>query len=67
MIGDLDEAKGGGRPYKSEMWKERLKTPEEKEEEKKRENEFHKQAFENAKQRRLTPRELAILQRGGSI
>lgn len=31
MIGDLDEAKGGGRPYKSEKWAERLRTPEEKE------------------------------------
>merc|ERR1712071_150916 len=30
MIGDLDEAKGGGRPYKSEKWADRLRTPEEK-------------------------------------
>lgn len=29
-IGDLDEGKGGGRPYKSEKWAERLRTPEEK-------------------------------------
>lgn len=29
-IGDLDEAKGGGRPYKNEKWAERLRTPEEK-------------------------------------
>lgn len=30
FIGDLDEASGGGRPYKSEKWAERLRTPEEK-------------------------------------
>jgi hypothetical protein len=29
-IGDLDEAKGGGRPYKSQKWAERLRTPAEK-------------------------------------
>ena len=30
-IGDLDETKGGGRPYKSEKWADRLRTKEEKE------------------------------------
>uniref|UniRef100_A0A7S1CZ94 NADH dehydrogenase [ubiquinone] 1 alpha subcomplex subunit 12 n=1 Tax=Cyclophora tenuis TaxID=216820 RepID=A0A7S1CZ94_CYCTE len=30
MIGDLDADKGGGRPYKSEMWADRLRTPAEK-------------------------------------
>jgi len=30
MIGDLDEASGGGRPYKSLKWAERLRTAEEK-------------------------------------
>eukprot|EP00548_Thalassiothrix_antarctica_P000781 CAMPEP_0194145766 /NCGR_PEP_ID=MMETSP0152-20130528/18819_1 /TAXON_ID=1049557 /ORGANISM="Thalassiothrix antarctica, Strain L6-D1" /LENGTH=248 /DNA_ID=CAMNT_0038846101 /DNA_START=146 /DNA_END=892 /DNA_ORIENTATION=- len=30
MIGDLDEAEGGGRPYKSDKWAERLRTKEEK-------------------------------------
>uniref|UniRef100_A0A7S4N733 NADH dehydrogenase [ubiquinone] 1 alpha subcomplex subunit 12 n=1 Tax=Odontella aurita TaxID=265563 RepID=A0A7S4N733_9STRA len=29
-IGDLDEATGGGRPFKSDKWKERLRTSEEK-------------------------------------
>ena len=29
-IGDLDEGKGGGRPYKSMKWAERLRTPAEK-------------------------------------
>jgi hypothetical protein len=29
-IGDLDEGKGGGRPYKSEKWADRLRTPAEK-------------------------------------
>ena len=32
--GDLDEATGGGRPYKNDLWKERLKTAAEKEAEK---------------------------------
>lgn len=30
FIGDLDEDKGGGRPYKSNKWRERLRTAEEK-------------------------------------
>lgn len=30
FIGDLDEAKGGGRPYKSEKWADRLRTDGEK-------------------------------------
>ena len=30
-IGDLDEGKGGGRPYKSEKWADRLRTREERE------------------------------------
>jgi hypothetical protein len=30
-IGDLDAAKGGGRPYKSEKWADRLRTVEERE------------------------------------
>lgn len=29
-IGDLDAVKGGGRPYKSQKWAERLRTPTEK-------------------------------------
>jgi len=35
VIGDLDEKTGGGRPFKSTKWKERLMTPEEKEAESK--------------------------------
>jgi len=30
FIGDLDEGNGGGRPYKSDKWADRLRTPEEK-------------------------------------
>jgi len=30
IIGDLDEESGGGRPYKSDKWAERLRTPDEK-------------------------------------
>lgn len=32
MIGDLDEVKGGGRPYKSLKWADRLRTEEERKE-----------------------------------
>jgi len=66
--GDLDEAKGGGRPYKNELWQERLKTPAEKEEEKMAEAKKFQQGMEAAKTvKALTPRERAILARGGSL
>ena len=68
MLGDLDASKGGGRPYKSEMWKERLKTAAEKEAEKKAAADEWTRPFENAKTaKRLSPREQAILARGGSL
>jgi hypothetical protein len=68
MIGDLDAAMGGGRPFKSEMWKERLKTAAEKEVEKKAITDAWTKPFENAKTaKRLSPREQAILARGGSL
>lgn len=59
--GDLDEAKGGGRPYKNDLWKERLMTAAEKEE-----------AVNPSKgvpmsTGNLTPREEAILARGGTL
>jgi len=61
--GDLDEAKGGGRPYKNELWKKRLMTAAEKD------------AAENppdgvdmvASAGKLSPREEAILARGGTL
>jgi hypothetical protein len=61
--GDLDEKKGGGRPYKNDLWKKRLMTAAEK------------QAIENPPDgvdlvdaaRKLTPREEAILARGGTL
>jgi hypothetical protein len=68
MIGDLDADKGGGRPYKSEMWKERLKTAAEKEAEKQAiAAEWTKPYEESKKRMRLSPREEAILARGGSL
>ena len=71
FIGDLDEdlgTGGPGRPYKSEMWKERLKTAEEKLAEKQaQENEWAK-PFEAAKKtKRLSARERAIIARGGTV
>lgn len=60
--GDLDEATGGGRPYKNEMWKERLMTAEEK----KALEPVEDPGFaEEAKA--FTPREEAILARGGTL
>jgi len=68
MEGDLDESKGGGRPYKNDMWKERLKTAEEKEQERLAAAAEWEKRFEAAKTtKRLTPRERAILARGGTV
>jgi len=52
MIGDLDEAKGGGRPYKSAMWAERLRTPAEKAAIEAEKEEAHKLNLENLKRSR---------------
>ena len=59
--GDLDEAKGGGRPYKNDLWKTRLMTAAEKEE---LENPANGKELVD---RELTPREEAILARGGTL
>jgi NADH:ubiquinone oxidoreductase subunit len=64
-MGDLDAAtKGGGRPYKNEMWKDRLTTTAEKEA---RKNLILQadQKLEGNKKKMLTAREAAILERGG--
>ena len=64
MIGDLDEGKGGGRPYKSDLRKERLKTEAEKDAEK----EAAASAWKPAKSDKvLSARERAILARGGTL
>lgn len=64
FIGDLDESKGGGRPYKSEMWKKRLTTKEETT----AEILLTKQKWEAAsKTKPMSAREQAILSRGGSV
>jgi hypothetical protein len=61
----LDENKGGGRPYKSEMWKQRLMTAAEKEAERKAAlDEF---APKPSSEKKLSAREEAILARGGTI
>jgi hypothetical protein len=68
MKGDLDEAKGGGRPYKSEMWAERLKTSAEKVAEKAAyDAQFTKGYETNKTRKRLSPRDQAILARGGTL
>ena len=59
--GDLDEAKGGGRPYKNDLWKERLSTAEEKAAQ---EGSATGQELTSGL---LSPREEAILARGGTI
>jgi NADH:ubiquinone oxidoreductase subunit len=59
--GDLDEAKGGGRPYKNNLWKERLATAAEKEQQTNPSD-----GNETAK-RVLTLREEAIIARGGTL
>jgi hypothetical protein len=61
MIGELS----GGRQYKSDMWKERLMTKEEKEAETKQFADEFAKSFTNKK--RLSAREQAILERGGTI
>lgn len=67
-IGDLDEAKGGGRPYKSEMWKERLKTPEDIAEEKAAKAAAQAAADQKAAAApKLSLKEQAILARGGTL
>jgi hypothetical protein len=58
--GDLDEAKGGGRPYKNDLWKERLTTAAEKEH-------MLNAATQELSAGNLTPREEAILARGGTL
>ena len=68
MIGDLDEAKGGGRPYKSEMWKERLMTDEDRAAIKAKVEAETKAIEERSKAAKvLSPREQAILARGGTL
>lgn len=66
MIGDLDEEKGGGRPYKSMMWADRLKTPEERS----KEEEGRKVAAERAaEQMKALEAKLRVARkaRGGTV
>ena len=68
FVGDLDESKGGGRPYKNDMWKERLMTAEDRAAIAKAEEDKQALLVEKAKtQKQLTPREQAILARGGTL
>lgn len=58
MEGDLDQGTGGGRPYKNDLWKERLMSAAEKEK---------LEPTGDLVTRQLTPREEAILARGGTL
>mmetsp|Transcript_36371 Transcript_36371/g.75697 ORF Transcript_36371/g.75697 Transcript_36371/m.75697 type:complete len:208 (+) Transcript_36371:314-937(+) len=62
--GDLDEAKGGGRPYKSEMWRKRLLTPEELEAEEKEKNTIVLESTDATPA--MSTRELLMQLRGGT-
>lgn len=68
MIGDLDETTGGGRPYKSLKWADRLRTPEEKEAYEKRNEEAQKKMLSdetmNAERARIMK---ARRSRGGTL
>jgi hypothetical protein len=57
--GDLDETKGGGRPYKNDIWKERLLSAAEKE--------AGANPIGDFSTGQLTPKEEAILARGGTL
>ena len=63
MVGELP----GGRKYKSEMWKQRLMTDEEKEAEEKQESAAFEEGMRQAGTQRLSARERAILARGGTV
>lgn len=67
MMGDL----GSGRPYKNELWKERLKTAQEKEAEKQAEIDILRKPLQEAAAAAAAPqlsrREQAILARGGTL
>jgi NADH:ubiquinone oxidoreductase subunit len=73
MMGDLDQGKKGvpGRPYKNELWKERLKTAQEKEAEKQAEIDILRKPLQEAAAAagapQLSRREQAILARGGTL
>ena len=68
FVGDLDEGKGGGRPYKNDMWKERLMTAEDRAAIAKAAADEELLLAEKAKtQKQLSPREQAILARGGTL
>ena len=62
MIGELS----GGRKYKSDMWKNRLMTAEEKQAEILAEKAKWNKSYET-KSKKLSPREQAILARGGTL
>jgi len=67
-IGDLDEGKGGGRPYKSDMWKERLTTAEDRAVITRKAEEDLKRLTEKVKNQKMPSlREQAMAARGGTL
>jgi len=68
FVGDLDSSTGGGRPYKNDMWKERLTTEADRAAIAQEQEDKQQVLAEKAKaQVQLTPREQAILARGGTL
>lgn len=65
VIGSLDA--DGGRAYKSEMWRQRLMTKEEKQAVIDAERGMIDAAVDKSGAKRLSPREQAILARGGTL
>ena len=66
FIGDLDEEKGGGRPYKSRKWRERLLTDEERAKIKADAEKKDQKMFENVQQQMLNQK-IAARSRGGTL
>jgi len=60
FIGDLDEKNGGGRPYKSVKWADRLRTSEEHEKLRKAKEDEDRKGVETAKGMVMSRREAAI-------
>jgi len=68
FVGDLDESKGGGRPYKNDKWKDRLMTDEDRAAIAKSEEDKMALLAEKAKsQPVLSAGQQAILARGGTL
>jgi len=66
FMGDLDETKGGGRPYKSEKWAERLRTQEEKKQLELNKDKESRETLDELAQLLASRKKLAAIQSRGS-